>query len=65
MQYAPGESLVTTQDMGALALSVFLLILFAYTGRRLARGEGVVLLLAYAIYMAMSFNLIPIPGGPA
>lgn len=59
MEYAPGESLVTMQDMGALALSVFLLILFAYTGRKLARWEGMVLLGAYALYMALSFNLLP------
>ena len=60
-----GASLVSGQDMIALALSAGLLILFAYTGRRLARGEGIVLLLGYAIYMAVSFNLFPQIGGPA
>lgn len=65
MAYAPGESLVTMQDMGALALSVFLLLLFAYTGRKLARWEGAVLLAGYALYMAMSFNLLPHFGGAA
>ena len=65
LEYAPGESLITMQDMGALALSVFLLVLFAYTGRKLARWEGAVLLAAYAIYMAMSFNLLPHFGGAA
>ncbi|WP_300391921.1 calcium/sodium antiporter [Henriciella sp.] len=59
LEYAPGESLVGMQDMGALALSVFLLVLFAYTGRKLARWEGAVLLGAYALYMALSFNLLP------
>ena len=59
MQFKPGESIITMQDMGALALSVFLLFLFAYTGRRVARWEGAVLLLGYGLYIAMSFNLLP------
>ena len=33
-------------DMGALGLSVFLLILFAFTGKKLARWEGAVMLSA-------------------
>lgn len=65
MSFASGNSLVTMQDMGALALSVILLALFAYTGRRLARWEGAVLLGGYALYMAMSFNLLPHIGGAA
>lgn len=48
-------------DMGALFLSVFLLILFAFTGKRLARWEGGVMLLAYFMYMAMLFGLLPTP----
>ena len=48
-------------DMGALALSVFLLILFAFTGKRLARWEGGVMLLAYLVYMFMLFDLLPTP----
>lgn len=63
MEYGEITSLVTMQDMGALALSVFLLILFAYTGRKLARWEGLVLLLAYGVYMALSFNLLQRIGG--
>lgn len=63
MEYGEMTSLVTMQDMGALALSVFLLVLFAYTGRKLARWEGVVLLLSYAVYMALSFGLLPRIGG--
>ena len=59
MQFNPGESIISMQDMGALALSVFLLFLFAYTGRRVARWEGAVLLLGYGLYIAMSFNLLP------
>ncbi|WP_018148213.1 calcium/sodium antiporter [Henriciella marina] len=63
MEYGEMTSLVTAQDMGALALSVFLLVLFAYTGRKLARWEGAVLLLSYATYMALSFGLLPRFGG--
>ena len=63
MEYGEMTSLVTMQDMGALALSVFLLVLFAYTGRKLARWEGAVLLLAYAVYMSLSFGILPRIGG--
>ncbi|WP_233356042.1 calcium/sodium antiporter [Henriciella aquimarina] len=59
LSYGPGESLISMQDMGALALSVFLLILFACTERKIARWEGAVLLAGYALYMAFSFDLIP------
>lgn len=48
-------------DMGALVLSVFLLILFAFTGKRLARWEGAVMLGAYCLYMFMLFGLVPTP----
>jgi len=63
MEYGEMTSLVTMQDMGALALSVFLLVLFAYTGRKLARWEGAVLLLAYTVYMSLSFGILPRIGG--
>ena len=52
-------SLVTWTDMGALILSVFLLGLFAFTGRRIARLEGLILLAGYFLYMALRFELIP------
>ena len=48
-------------DMGALALSVFLLILFAFSGKRMARWEGAVMLSAYGLYMMMLFGLVPTP----
>lgn len=53
--------MLSTGDMGALFLSVFLLILFACTGKKLARWEGGVMLLAYAVYMLMLFDLLPTP----
>lgn len=53
------NSLVSWEHMGALILSVFLLLLFAFTGKRLARWEGAVMLAAYALYMAMLFNVMP------
>ena len=61
--FSPGESLVSMQDIGALGLSLFFLFLFAYTGKKIARWEGMVLLAGYALYMALSFNLIPRIGG--
>lgn len=59
MQINGLTSLVTWTDIGALILSLFLLVLFAFTGRKLARWEGAVLLAAYALYMGLSFDLIP------
>ncbi|MCF6329079.1 MAG: calcium/sodium antiporter [Henriciella sp.] len=59
-QVMEAVSLVTWTDMGALALSVFLLGLFAYTGRKLARWEGFILLASYVIYLGIRFNLIPV-----
>ena len=53
--------LLSWGDMGALALSVFLLILFAFTGKRLARWEGACMLGAYCLYMLMLFDLVPTP----
>ncbi|KCZ94138.1 calcium/sodium antiporter [Hyphomonas johnsonii] len=56
------SSIISSKDVGALILSVFLLMLFVMTGRRIARWEGAVLLLAYALYFGLLFNLIPVPG---
>ena len=53
--------MLTWGDMGALILAVFLLILFAFTGKRLARWEGAVMLGAYGLYMLMLFGLVPTP----
>ncbi len=60
-------SIISSVDAGALVLSAGLLMLFAMTGRKIARWEGVVLLLGYVLYMGLTFNLIPtleiIPNG--
>ena len=61
MQREGVSSLVQTTDIGALALSVGLLILFALTGRRIARWEGGILLGAYLLYMGLLFDLVPVP----
>lgn len=58
MSYA--TSLVTWTDMGAIVLSVFLLGLFAYTGKRIARWEGLILLAGYLLYLGLRFELIPV-----
>jgi cation:H+ antiporter len=60
-------SIISSVDAGALVLSAGLLMLFAMTGRKIARWEGAVLLLGYVLYMGLTFNLIPtleiIPNG--
>ncbi len=52
-------SIISSMDVGALVLSAGLLMLFAMTGRQIARWEGCVLLLGYVLYMGMTFGLIP------
>ncbi len=47
----PMDELNMSRDLGALGLSVLFLLLFAYTGRRVARWEGGLLLLGYIVYM--------------
>lgn len=49
----PMDQLNMTRDLGVLALSVLFLLLFAYTGRKLARWEGAVLLIGYITYMIL------------
>ncbi len=53
--------LIGWEHIGALILSVFFLLLFAFTAKKLARWEGAVLLLAYAVYMGMMFEILPTP----
>ena len=60
---AIAASMVTWTDMGAIFLALVLLFIFAFTGRRLARWEGGVLLTAYFLYIGMRFDLIPTFGG--
>ncbi|WP_034825703.1 calcium/sodium antiporter [Hyphomonas pacifica] len=54
-------SLISVGDISALILSVALMVLFAITARRIGRWEGGILLLGYALYMGLTFNLIPVP----
>jgi len=56
-----GQSIVTTTDVGALVLSLFFLLLFGITGKKIARWEGGVLLAGYVLYMGLLFNIIPVP----
>ena len=60
MSHAGQVSLFTTMDVSAMVLAVFLLILFAMTGRQLARWEGAVLLLGYVLYIGMLSGLMPV-----
>jgi len=59
MQFGQAASMVTWTDMGAIFLSVILLYIFAFTGRKIARWEGSILLAAYFLYMGLRFDLIP------
>lgn len=61
MGVAETVSIISWQDIGALILSVFLLVLFAFTNKKIARWEGAVLLAAYVLYMGLLFDLIPVP----
>ncbi len=53
--------LISMEDIGALILSVFALVLFAFTGRKIARWEGMVLLAGYCLYFGLLFDIIPTP----
>ena len=56
-----GQGIVTGGDIGALVLSLFFLLLFGITAKRIARWEGALLLAGYVLYMGLLFNLIPVP----
>ncbi|MFN4023675.1 MAG: calcium/sodium antiporter [Hyphomonas sp.] len=60
---AGGEavSLISGVDIITLVLSVALLMLFAFTARRITRWEGAVLLTGYCLYMGIIFNIVPVP----
>ena len=58
---AGAQSIVSSTDIGAVILSLFLLFLFGITGKRIARWEGGLLLAGYVLYMGLLFNLIPVP----
>ncbi len=61
MAQAGPVSLFTFTDVGALFTSVFLLMLFAMTGRRIARWEGAVLIGAYVLYIGLLTGAVPVP----
>lgn len=54
-------SMISWGNISALILSVFLLVLFAFTGKRLARWEGAVLLGGYFLYLGLLFEVISVP----
>ena len=47
----PMDQFNLTRDLGAIGVSVLLLAVFAFSGRRLARWEGAFLLVCYGAYM--------------
>ena len=57
---ASGQTLTWT-DISTLALTGFLVVLFAFTGKRIARWEGGIMLAGYFLYMGFLFGLVPTP----
>ncbi|MEO0882839.1 MAG: calcium/sodium antiporter [Pseudomonadota bacterium] len=55
------SSSLSWTDISTIILSVFFIILFALTGKRLARWEGGLLLAGYGLYMGFLFNIVPTP----
>lgn len=47
----PMDQINMSRDLGAIGVSVLLLVVFAFSGRRLARWEGAFLLFCYFAYM--------------
>lgn len=52
---------LTWTDISTLILSIFLVLLFAFTGKRIARTEGGIMLAGYVLYMGFLFHIIPTP----
>ena len=52
---------LTWTDISTLALSVFLVFIFAFTGKKLARWEGAVMLGGYLLYIGFLFGYVPTP----
>lgn len=47
----PMDQLSMPRDLGAIALSVIFLMIFAFTRKRISRWEGALLLVGYLVYM--------------
>lgn len=52
----PLDQISVPRDLGALAISMALLMIFAFTGKRLGRWEGGILLLGYVVYLVLLLN---------
>ena len=65
--YSAGDALSTASDaltwtdISTLALSVFLVFIFAFTGKKIARWEGAIMLGGYLLYIGLLFGYIPTP----
>lgn len=68
--YSAGDALANTAqgltwtDISTLILSVFLVLIFAFTGKRLARWEGAIMVAGYLLYMGFLFGYVPTPFAP-
>lgn len=59
LQPLPVPARMLEFDQWVMLGTALLLILFLFTGRRLGRLEGALLLLGYALYLVISFTLYP------
>ncbi len=59
LQPLPVPARMLEFDQWAMLGTALLLILFLFTGRRLSRLEGALLLLGYVLYLVISFTLYP------
>ncbi|KPH65552.1 sodium:calcium antiporter [Pseudoalteromonas porphyrae] len=57
LQPLPLSSRIMHFDQWVLLATSLLLVAFLYTGRRVGRGEGAILLLGYCAYLAVTVNL--------
>ena len=56
LQPLPVHERILQFDQWVMLVASLLLFLFLYTGRRLSRLEGGILLAAYAVYVGLSFT---------
>jgi len=57
MQPLPVSARMLQFDQWVMLATALLLLLFLYTGRRLSRGEGGLLLVLYGVYVGLSFTV--------
>jgi cation:H+ antiporter len=61
MSQVAATSVINVNEIGALILSVFLMVLFGSTGRQIARWEGALMVGAYLLFLGLLFGVVPVP----